>query len=185
MSPAWPSASAAAATAWPPGPLSMPPLRTRGPASWKQSSPPWPPPVSPTCRLVSLLTRNPLCMGTSPDKLLLQNLPLAARVVLSAFLVSVGLGYFSALVQLHFVHASPGQLLPGAEEAKKAYGPGEKPQSHIERLLETPEGAKFNGTGTMRPAFTTKSEDWKKNIKKLDQPQRAALLAERDGERLA
>src|SRR5262245_24444617 len=110
-------------------------------------------------------------MGTPPEPMLLRNLPLPVRVVLSAFLISVGLGYFSALVQLHFVHASPGQLLPGAEESKRAYGPGEQSQSHIERLLETPEGAKFNGTGTMRPAFTTKSEDWKTLTRKLDQPQ--------------
>lgn len=124
-------------------------------------------------------------MGTLSEQLVLRNLPLPARVVLSAFLVSVGLGYFSALVQLHFVHAAPGQLLPGAAESKKAYGPGERAQSHFERLLEAPEGEKFNGTGTMRPAFTTKSEGWKKLIKKLDELQHQALLAEREGERLA
>jgi hypothetical protein len=111
-------------------------------------------------------------------------LPLAPRLVMSAFLISVGIGYFSALVQLHFQHAQPGQLLPGPAESKKTYGVGERPQSQLERLLETPAGT-FNGSGTMRPAFTTKSEGWKKLTKKMPQPEVEALEARREGDRLA
>jgi hypothetical protein len=37
---------------------------------------------------------------------------LPVRLTLSAFLIAVGLGYFSALVQLHFKHAGPGNPLP-------------------------------------------------------------------------
>lgn len=42
----------------------------------------------------------------------LRDLPLAPRVVISVFLISVGLGYFSALVQLHFKHSSAGNAMP-------------------------------------------------------------------------
>ena len=40
----------------------------------------------------------------------LHKLPLAARMSLACFLISVGVGYFSALVQLHFQHAAPEKL---------------------------------------------------------------------------
>ena len=51
----------------------------------------------------------------------LRDLPLSARLVLALFMISVGLGYFSALVQLHFQQAPAGKLLPGADEAKATY----------------------------------------------------------------
>ena len=53
----------------------------------------------------------------TPPDITLRNLPLAARIVLSAFLISVGIGYTSALVQLHFQHAKPGELMPTKEDA--------------------------------------------------------------------
>jgi hypothetical protein len=120
------------------------------------------------------------------SKMVLRNLPLPPRLVLSAFLISVGVGYLSALVQLHFQHASPGQLMPGAEEAAKVYhGATNRPQSTLERLLEAPDAAPFNGTGSMRPAFTTKSDKWKRAIKDKNDEQMKSLLQEREGERLA
>ena len=48
----------------------------------------------------------------APFKLTLRDLPLPVRLVLSLFLIGVGGGYFSALVQLHSRNASPGQPLP-------------------------------------------------------------------------
>jgi len=121
----------------------------------------------------------------------LGNLPLAVRVVLAVFLISVGLGYFSALVQLHFQIASPGKLLPEADDAAAAYH-GTSAQSQLERLIAADESKPFNGSGTMRPAFTRRSAGWAKAIRaKADEDHiplgiaEERVRAERDGERLA
>jgi hypothetical protein len=102
--------------------------------------------------------------------LVLRDLSLPTRLVLTAFLFSVGLGYFSALVQLHFQHASPGQLLPGPAEAEKNYS-GIRGMSQLERLIVEDEGRPFNGAGSMRSAFTFRSGGWKRQIR-----ERAELL---------
>jgi cytochrome c553 len=96
----------------------------------------------------------------------LRELPVAARVVLATFLFSVGIGYGSALVQLHFQHASPGSFLPTAKDAENVFhGPTGKPVSTMERLLTAPETGKFNGTGQMSAAFTIRSGSWEKDKK--------------------
>ncbi len=116
----------------------------------------------------------------------LRNLPLVPRLVLSMFLVSVGAGYLSALVQLHFQHAKPGNLLPDMQDAQKIYHGGSgQPQSHIERLLEAPEALPFTGTGQMRTAFTEKSKGWARAVRNKTDEEKAVLLKEREGERLA
>jgi hypothetical protein len=46
----------------------------------------------------------------------LRDLPLAARLVLSVFLIAVGLGYLSALVQLHFRQGSKGNAMPTPDD---------------------------------------------------------------------
>src|SRR5947208_3237407 len=99
----------------------------------------------------------------TPRQLTLRELPLPARLVLSLFLISVGVGYLSALVQLHFKHAKPGSLLPEGEDAARVYnGPqGDRPKSHIERLLEADENLKFNGNGQMRDALARGEAQWK------------------------
>ena len=43
----------------------------------------------------------------------------------------------------------------------------------------------MNGSGTMRPAFTTQSVGWDAVVEKITVEERAALLAQREGERLA
>jgi hypothetical protein len=104
---------------------------------------------------------------TPPAPLRLRNLPLPARLVLSVFLISVGCGYFAALVQLHFQHASPGNPLPTRDDViARFHGPvGEKQKSKIQTLLEADESKPFNGGGSMAKAFTTKSDDWKDALK--------------------
>ena len=144
-------------------------------------------------------------MGTdlpTPARLRLRNLPLAARLVLSLFLVSVGCGYFAAMVQLHFQHASPGNPLPSRQDViHRFYGPtGDKPKPKLQSVLEAEETLPFSGGGTMRLAFTTKSGGWESAIKKRarasagrrvepneDQLKQAEadLRKERDTERLA
>ncbi len=89
-----------------------------------------------------------------PPRLVLRDLPLSARVVLAAFMMSVGLGYFSALVNLHFQQATPGQPLPTGEDVVGNYH-GRPGVSQMERLLTTPDTAPFNGQGSMWAAFTS------------------------------
>jgi oxygen-independent coproporphyrinogen-3 oxidase len=60
-------------------------------------------------------------MSVAAERFTLRTLPLAVRLVLAVFLLSVGAGYCAGLVQLHFQHASPGKLLPGADDAVRAY----------------------------------------------------------------
>jgi hypothetical protein len=131
------------------------------------------------------------------DRFSLRQLPLVPRLVLSLFLLSAGLGYFSALVQLHFQGAVAGSHLPGPDETVTTYH-GRQGTSQIERLLVSDESKPFNGSGSMRAAFTTRSGGWSRNIrekaKELNlnptdaaslQRARSELRKERDGEREA
>ncbi len=105
--------------------------------------------------------------GCEPSCWNIRHLPLAARLTISLFLVSVGLGYLAGLVQLHFAHAKSGELLPTGQDALDLYhGAAGQPQSKMEKLLLAPETAPFNGNGTMRPAFFDKSSGWKRLISK-------------------
>ena len=55
-------------------------------------------------------------MNESSSRPTLRDLPLPAKLVVSTFLISVGLGYCWALMQLHFKHATPGNLAPTPED---------------------------------------------------------------------
>jgi hypothetical protein len=140
-------------------------------------------------------------MGNTSPRLVLRDLPLAARLVLAAFLISVGIGYSAALVQLHFQHASPGNMLPTGDDAVRIFhGQTERPVSKIETVLTADEDKPFTGSGQMRSAFMKRSKEWKQAIKERAQqkagrrgaPDQAALAAaeqelrqEREGERQA
>ncbi len=137
-------------------------------------------------------------MTETPKRFTLRDLPLAARITLSAFLISIGLGYFSALVQLHFQHSSlNGSPLPTPDDIVERFAgvpnfltnrnlkPGDQPVSKLERLIMAPEvGLPFNGSGTMSPAFYLKSKDFVNQITKNPgiEPK---LREERAGEQLA
>lgn len=83
----------------------------------------------------------------------LRSLPMAGKIVVAAFLLSVGIGFTSALVNLHFQSANAGQALPGPEETESEFH-GTKQMSQLERLLTSNETRPFNGTGSMKSAFT-------------------------------
>jgi hypothetical protein len=51
-------------------------------------------------------------MDGKPTRYTLRELPVPAKLVVSAFLISVGIGYLWAMAQIHFKHASPGHPLP-------------------------------------------------------------------------
>lgn len=124
--------------------------------------------------------------------------PLPARVVIVCFLFAVGLGFISALVNMHFQEASPGNLLPDAKDVVRAYH-GTLGKSQLERLLTEPESLPFNGSGSMRAAFTEKKGSGfkaemkaiaAKKVLDLSNPAEAAkakalALKDREGERLA
>ena len=134
-----------------------------------------------------------------PPRFTLRQLPLAAKLVLTVFLIAVGVGYFSALVQLHLQHGSrDGQPLPtGADvvavfagwEQVKPLPPGQEPPrpvSKLERLITGPlDGAAWNGSGSMAAAFYHKDgESYSRTLKK-DPGKKPALDAERAGEQKA
>jgi hypothetical protein len=99
-------------------------------------------------------------MGETTTTTALRDWPLPIRLVLAVFLISVSLGYFSALVQLHFQHAEPGKLLPDDKGAVDVYHGGTAQRSQLVRLLEADISKPFNGTGSMRAAFTRMSAGW-------------------------
>jgi hypothetical protein len=115
----------------------------------------------------------------APHCLTLRELPLAARLTLALFLISVGIGYVSALVQLHFQHATKGEPLPSPDDAVRVFHGevGDKPKSKIEQLLpEDYQGKPFNGQGQMTAAFFGQSDDFKSAVKA-----RAKQLAKKSG----
>jgi hypothetical protein len=130
----------------------------------------------------------------TPARLTLRQLPLAAKLVLSVFLVAVGVGYFSALIQLHMQHSGRnGEALPTLDDVVEVFAgvkkldpnapPPAAPVCKLEKLIMGPiEGAPWNGSGSMAPAFFERDgTDYKKQIK--ERP-KAEVDAERNGERL-
>lgn len=110
-------------------------------------------------------------MSDTPPRWTLRDLPLSARVTISAFLISVGIGYFSALVNLHFAEASPGNILPDEDDVVRSYV-GQSKTGQFERLIVAHPSLPFNGQGSMRSAFTPKrcsksSSDMKKKAKAM------------------
>lgn len=131
---------------------------------------------------------------TTPPRSTLRDLPLPAKLVVSLFLLAVGLGYFSAMVQLHMQHSSRnGDPLPGSADVvaifagKKQYDPSApQPVSKLEKLVMGPidDSSPWNGSGSMGAAFFKKSKDYRA-ILKDDPDSQPKVDREREGERLA
>lgn len=118
-------------------------------------------------------------MADLPRPFSLRDLALPARLVVAFFLVSVGFGYLAALVQIHFAQAQGGRLLPSSQDLVHSFS-GEAGKSDIERLLTADENNPFSRTGTMRPAFTTRSQSpaWSSAIKKEAKKLKTSDLAQ-------
>lgn len=122
----------------------------------------------------------------------LRDLPLPAKLVVSAFLLAVGLGYFSAMVQLHIAHSDQeGNPLPTPDDVVKRFSyfekfdENKKPVSHVEHLIS---GHREDGWGAsnMTPAFFGKSGGYEPYSKlKPTDPKRKAVDDAREGERQA
>ncbi|MCS6864757.1 MAG: hypothetical protein RMJ56_18175 [Gemmataceae bacterium] len=77
----------------------------------------------------------------------LRDLPLPVKVVASVFLLAVGLGYSSAMVQLHMQDAKSGQPMPTVDDVIRKYtgkvkydpnNPPPAPMSRLEALISSP-----------------------------------------------
>jgi mono/diheme cytochrome c family protein len=95
----------------------------------------------------------PISDTPPPRRFVLRDLTLPARLVLTVFMLSVGIGYVSAIINLHLQEASPGEPLPTRDDVIKDYH-GTTNISQLERLLTAHESLPFNGQGSMRAAFT-------------------------------
>ncbi len=115
----------------------------------------------------------------------LRQLPLPAKLVVSAFLISVGVGYFSALVQLHMQHGSrDGNPLPTPANVIEHFSglkehDGKPPVSKLEGLINGDRHGGFS-SANMAIAFFAKSTGYDKEVKERGQK---LVDDERDGER--
>jgi hypothetical protein len=143
-------------------------------------------------------------MTLPTSKITLADLSLPARLVVAVFLITVGLGYLSALVQLRVQHAADGRAMPNSEDVRRTFF-GTEGQSQLERLITAPISLPFNGSGSMKgafvdPAHTTGLEaDLKRLLKKDSEAQKEnpkfkpltraeaseLVQRQREGERLA
>lgn len=122
----------------------------------------------------------------------LRQLPLPAKLVITCFLVAVGFGYTSAMIQLHMQHsARDGSHLPGPADVLAVFAGKAKPKgdgsagpSRLEEMLPAePTTGGLTGKN-MTPAFY--GQDAANYAEESKQPGRkGALDQERGGERLA
>lgn len=135
----------------------------------------------------------------APNGIRLRQLPFAARITLALFLASVGVGYASAIVNLHFQTASPGEVVPTPDDTTRAYH-GLSKMSQLERLLTAHPSLPFNGQGSMRAVFSTRpgnvdtparrlakraGKDYDKLTPEEQTPYKKEVLTGLEGERLA
>lgn len=109
----------------------------------------------------------------------LKELPPPAKLVVSTFLISVGIGYLWALAQLHFQHGSGGTAMPtlndtvehfsgvadywgGGHDGETEAASKPEPVSKIEMLLTASADKPFNSNGQMVTAFLGKQGGFEK-----------------------
>ena len=120
-------------------------------------------------------------------RFVLRDLPLPAKLVVSLFLISVGVGYFSALVQLHMQHSTRnGDPMPTVGDVIEKFAglkvfDGKLPESKLETILAGPGDGGFD-KNNMSPAFFAKSSGYEKECK--ERP-KAEVDAERAAEKAA
>lgn len=139
-------------------------------------------------------------MSDTPNRpFTLRELSLPTRLTLAVFLVTVGLGYFAALLNLRAQEGRPGELMPSPDDVVRIYHRNDQGTSQLERLLEADPSLPFNGQGSMRAAFTRqmvggweaarrrKAEQLKLDLNKPDDADKVdrAVSQDLEGERLA
>ncbi len=126
-------------------------------------------------------------MTDPATRLTLRGLPLAAKLVLSVFLIAVGLGYSSALVQLHLKHSDrTGEALPTLADVverfaglKAADPDAPPPLCRVRSLLAGDRAAADVGKENMAPAFFARSKGYARDCEARG---KAAVDGEREGE---
>jgi hypothetical protein len=123
---------------------------------------------------------------TPPTRFTLRDLSLPARLVLSAFLISVGIGYLSAMVQLHFQQSSRnGGPLPTKANVVDTFHGKKELTSQLVKLITGPEAGNPDKGDNMTPAFfKSDGGEFKKAVARQKRPE-AEVWAEREGERAA
>ncbi|MCI0705482.1 MAG: hypothetical protein L0241_30855, partial [Planctomycetia bacterium] len=119
----------------------------------------------------------------------LRDLPLPVKVVATVFLLAVGVGYTSAMVQVHMQTAKGGTPMPTMEDVilkytgKKEFKGGEQPRPvcRLEALIMGPIEGELTAQ-TMGPAFFGKDPRFVRQMKE-NPAMKAQLEAERNGER--
>jgi len=139
--------------------------------------------------------RIPAGAADAPARFTLRHLPFAAKLVLTTFLLAVGVGYSSAMVQLHMQHGDrDGKPLPTVENVVAVFagkvwknGPEdavERVVSKIEILVTGDKDVPQIGGVNMAPAFFAQDNaDYRRQAK--DEKRKKALDLEREGERTA
>jgi cytochrome c5 len=129
-------------------------------------------------------------MSVPAARFALRDLPLPAKLVVTCFLLAVGVGYTTALVQLHFQDSKSGKPMPTVEDVILKFtgkkfletDPPRAPSKFV-KLITAPPGLPFSGIGTMSPAFTTRDGGEFARALREAPHLRDKIIAERDGER--
>src|SRR5438477_5092162 len=131
----------------------------------------------------------------TPERFTLRALPLPAKLVVSAFLLAVGLGYSSAMVQLHMQHGErDGNALPTPDNVvavfagKKWQPAGAAPAapgpSKLEAMVSGPGEGNLTAKNMAPAFFREDGADFEKRWEEKP-AEREKLTAEREGERRA
>src|SRR4051812_19996437 len=119
-----------------------------------------------------------------PGQSYLRRLALPTRRALATSLAAATIAY-CVMFFVSYLQLTPStSVFPDLRELDRLLFEIKKPTSRIERLLEATVGP-MSRSGTMRPAFTDQSLGWESLVQNLTTEERGALLAEREGERLA
>lgn len=129
-------------------------------------------------------------MTEANPRFTLRQLPLPAKLVVTAFLMAVGLGYTAAMVQLHMQDAKSGKPMPTMEDVILKYTGKKKfanqsemprPACRIEKVLSGDRTGDLVGTN-MAPAFFAKDGGKYDSLGKAGPEAKAKVDAEREGE---
>jgi hypothetical protein len=122
-----------------------------------------------------------------PKRFTLSELPLPAKLTITVFLLSIGLGYVSAMVQLHMKDTKKdGTPMPGVADVQEKYCSfieydDKYPGSKFESIISGDKNGAFSKSN-MAAAFFSKSTGYEKDVKKRTAD---VIDSEREGERQA
>ena len=132
-----------------------------------------------------MVTAKPPLAEPAPFRLTLRQLPLPAKLVLTCFLLAVGLGYCSAMVQLHLKHSNKeGEPLPTPDDVVERFSGLKKPDPNappspakIDALISGDTKAAKVSKANMAPAFFAESTDYDPSDEAKREGERKAMLA--------